>query len=323
MIKRLSILYLLFLLILSGCAPASYATSSAPMEAPAAAAPMAPGKSDGGTSNNTFAGDTASSPGGTDQRIVIRNANLTIVVDAPGDAMATIMHMAESMGGYVVASTLQKVTTQGGVEVPEANLTVRVPAEKLNDALDQIKALGKDPTNDILSENVSGQDVTKEYTDLNSRLKNLEASEAQLREIMASATKTEDVIAIFQQLTQVREQIEVTKGQIQYYKEASALSSIDVKIQAQSAVQPLQVGGWKPVGVAKDALQTLIYTLQFFANVAIWSVIYLLPTALVIFLPLWFLWWIIRRGLRNRKKRLAAITPPPPVVPPAAPGEKP
>ena len=50
---------------------------------------------------------------------------------------------------------------------------------------------------------------------------------------MASATKTEDVMNVFNQLTQVREQIEVIKGQIKYYEESAALSAINVQIMAQ------------------------------------------------------------------------------------------
>ncbi len=161
----------------------------------------------------------------------------------------------------------------------------------------------------MLVENISGEDVTKEYTDLRSRQKNLEEAEQQLREIMASAKRTEDVMAVYQQLTQVREQIEVIKGQIQYYEESAALSSISVVIQAQAAVQPLEVGGWQPVGVVRDAVQALINTLQVLASAAIWAVVYLLPVGLMILLPLGLVVWIIRRAVRNTKARTPAIPP--------------
>lgn len=312
MFKRLSILSLLvFLIALTACAPAS--ATMAPEMAPGApsvnmAMPEEQSRSDG------FAGDFGSGTNSTaaDQRIVIRNASLTIVVDDPGSSMSVISRMAEEMGGFVVTSDLHKTYNRNGVEIPEATLTIRVPAEKLNDALTQIKQQVKDPLNDIRAENVSGQDVTKEYTDLNSRLKNYEDAEAQLREIMASASKPEDVLAIFNQLTQVRQEIEVLKGQIQYYQEAAALSSISVQIQAQAAVQPLEVGGWKPVGVARDAIQALINTMQFLASATIWILIYIIPVGLVIFFPIGLLIWIIRRSSKNRKKAI------PPAMPPSA-----
>ncbi|MEN6481931.1 MAG: DUF4349 domain-containing protein, partial [Anaerolineaceae bacterium] len=142
-------------------------------------------------------------------RIVIRNADLSIVVDDPTVALDAIVRMAERMGGFVVNSNLYKTNTSSGNEVPEAYITIRVPAESLNAALAEIKNQTSDPSKDVLSENVSGQDVTKEYTDLNSRLKNLEDAETQLRRIMEEATKTEDVLNVFNQLTYYREQIEV------------------------------------------------------------------------------------------------------------------
>lgn len=240
-------------------------------------------------------------------RLVIQNADLTIVVDEPAKAMDAVSNMAKQMGGFVVTSNLSKTNNSEGIEIPQANITVRVPAEKLDDALTQIKGLTKNPKEDVRSENRSGQDVTKEYTDAQSRLTNLQQAETQLREIMASAQKTEDVITVFNQLTQIREQIEVIKGQIKFYEESAALSAINLQIMAQAAVAPLTIGSWKPAGVARDAIQSLINALQFLANLAIWVVLYLLPIGLLIGLPIWLVVALIRRS-RGRRK---AITPPP------------
>jgi hypothetical protein len=254
----------------------------------------------------------AAQPLPADKRLVVRNANLTIVIDDPAQALNTISQLAEGMGGFVVSSNLYKTTSSQGKEFPEAAITVRVPSEQLNNALNQIHKMVKDPKKDISNETITGQDVTKEYTDLTSREKNLEQAEAQLREIMASATKTEDVLAVYNRLTQIREHIEVLKGQIQYYEESAALSSIAVTIHATASVQPLEIGGWQPVGVARDAVQSMINTMQAIANAAIWLVLYVLPVALVIFIPLRLLWWLFRRFQKSRK----APTPAPPAPAP-------
>lgn len=321
MFKRLALIFIIGSFLFSGCAPA-YATASprnmaaGEAQSGAIAAPAAPGAlpaSKAMDSANTAAGSAVTGqttsftqPLPTDKRLVVRNANLTIVLDDPAQALNTISQMAEAMQGYVVTSNLFKTTSSQGKEFPEASITIRVPSDKLTTALDQIHKLVKDPNKDISNETVTGQDVTKEYTDLQSREKNLEQAEAQLREIMASATKTEDVLAIYNQLTQVREQIEVLKGQIQYYQESAALSSIAVTIHATASVQPLEVGGWQPVGIARDAVQALINTMQVVANVAIWLALYVLPVALVIFIPLRLLWWVYRRNQKNRKTPTAA-----------------
>ncbi|NPV77073.1 MAG: DUF4349 domain-containing protein [Anaerolineae bacterium] len=235
------------------------------------------------------------------ERIIIKNADLSIVVEDPAASMTAIGTMAEGMGGFIVSSQLYKTRTEEGLEVPVADITVRVPAEKLTEAMDQIKSLVADPQMDVLSENVSGQDVTKEYTDLQSRLKNLQNAEAQLEKIMAEASKTEDVLNVYRELTNVQEQIEVIKGQIKYYDESSRLSALHVNIQSQESVKPLTIGGWQPVGVARDALQALIDTLKFLANAAIWLVIFCLPISILIGIPGWLIirtgrrWWLKRK----------------------------
>ena len=103
---------------------------------------------------------------GTVERIVLKNASLEIVVPDPAISMDRIVKMAERMGGFVVNSSLSKMTTNSGVEVPYAYITIRVPADQLTAAMDEIKGQVEDPNSDVLSENISGQDVTAEYTDL-------------------------------------------------------------------------------------------------------------------------------------------------------------
>jgi len=259
------------------------------MESFAAEEPMA----DKAVTDSGFAQDT-----GTAERIVIRNAHLSIVVVDPAVAMDEIADMAEDQGGFVVNSNLYKTTTSSGIEVPTANITVRVPAEDLDATLEQIKNLVEDPDIDILSEDVSGQDVTREVTDLESRLRNLEAAEEQLLEIMEDATETEAVIEVFRELTNVREEIEVIEGQIQYYRESAALSAISVTIQAKEAVEPISIGGWQPGVQVQNALQALVNAGKYLVNALIWLVIFAVPVLAIIFLPI----YLVIRFFQKRKK---------------------
>lgn len=273
-----------------------------PYEFAPTAAPALPQPSTGG-----FPSSAPSSV----ERMVIKNAKLSLIVKDPPSAMEAIADTAQRMGGYVVSADLYQTTTASGKEVPRASITVRVPAEKLDQALQEIKALSDELPQ---SENLNSQDITAEYTDLESRLRNLKRAEEQLQEIMDQAYSTEDVLNVYQQLTQVREQIEIIEGQMKYYRESVALSSISVELIAQEAVEPLTIGKWKPVGVARDALQALINAVQFLINAAIWVVIFVLPVLLlsyVIFvLPLRAVWRWIRR--RRKPQSLAPTEPPTP-----------
>lgn len=215
------------------------------------------------------------------ERIVIQNADLTIVVADVKGRMNNIQTLAQQLGGFVVSSNLFQSYTSNSVLVPEAQIVIRVPSEKLDDALEKIK---KDVV-EVQNENRSGQDVTAEYVDLQSRLKNYEAAEAQLNDILKNATSTEDVVNIFNQLVYYREQIELVKGQIKYYEEAAALSAISIRIVAEETVQPLVIGKWEPKGVALQAIQDLIDFLKGFVDFLIRFIIYTLPVLVIIAIP--------------------------------------
>jgi hypothetical protein len=310
MYKKFSIALLILTLLLSGCAAANLQSArdsgevtTQNIEAPAPAA--APELYSYAGSKSAYSIDqTAASA----DRLVIKNASLSMAVNDPLKSMDTISHMAESMGGFVVNADMYQQTLNNGVKVPQVSMTIRVPAEKLDQALASIKQETDQP---IISENETSQDVTAEYTDLNSRLTNLQAAEKQLQEIMASATKTEDVLSVYSQLVSVREQIELIKGQMKYYEQSAALSSISIQLMANAAVQPIVIAGWQPGGVAKEALQTLVHTLQSLANFGIRMALLYLPTLLVIFVPIGLIVWGIVALIRRARKPKVAITPTP------------
>lgn len=224
------------------------------------------------------------------ERMVIQNADLSIVVADPEAKMDEIGKMAESMGGFVVSKEVYQTYTSNNVKVPEGQITVRVPAEQLEEALDQIK----EDAVEVQNESRSGQDVTRDYVDLKSRLKTHEEAADQLSKILDQKTESAEVIEVFNQLVYHREQIEMLKGQINYYEEAAALSAVSVRITAEETLQPLEIAGWRPVGVARDALQALINFLQGFVDFLIRLVILIIPAGLLILGLLWVVWKLFR-----------------------------
>jgi len=248
---------------------------------------------------------TANQPQQT-ERLVIKNAHLALVVPDPAASMDRISALADEMGGFVVYARLSQIQVDG-VDIPRADVTIRVLSDRLDEALKRIEA---ESDRLPLDKNISSEDVTAEYTDLQSRLRNLEAAEAQLREMMDRATRSEDVLNIYQQLTQTREEIEVIKGRIQYFETSARLSSISVSLQATAAVRPLTIGSWQPEGVAREALQALISALRSLANAVIWIILFFLPVAVLIALPLYLVVRLVRRW-RGRARKPAAPPAPP------------
>lgn len=235
------------------------------------------------------------------ERMVIQNADLSIVVADPEAKMDEISKMAESMGGFVVSKNIYQTYTSNNVKVPEGSITVRVPAEKLEDALDQIK----EDAVEVQNETRSGQDVTREYVDLQSRLKTHEQTAEQLSKILEQKTESAEVIEVFNQLVHHREQIEILKGQINYYEEAASLSAISVGITAEETLQPLEIAGWKPVGVARDALQALINFFEGFVNFLLWLIILYIPAGLLLLGMLWLVWKVFHFAWRKLFPRKA------------------
>ena len=221
------------------------------------------------------------------ERLVIKNADLAIVVNDPEARMQQITALAVEMGGYVVSSNLfQSYYGPNSIEVPEATVAIRVPSERLDEALERIK----EGAFDIQYENVSGQDVTSQYVDLQSQLKAKEAAEKKLLEILDEAQRAEDVLAIYLQVQSVQTEIEVLKGQIKYYEESAALSAISVRLIAEESSQPITVGPWTPGGAVKEAIEDLIRFAQNFVDFLIYFVLSILPALILMSIPLYLVY---------------------------------
>ncbi len=244
--------------------------------------------------------DTAASnqPPAGQQRLIIRTAEMSIVATDTEDALARIGNMAESSGGWVVNSNV----FQSSGTAKTGYIQIRVPAEGFQSVIDAISGLAVEVTR--LS--TSGQDVTEEFVDLSARLGNLEATAARLREFLNEAETVEEALDVNIELSRVEGEIESYKGRIQYLEQSSAFSTIAVNVTPDELAQPIQVGGWQPSGVAKDAIEALISMLQALANAAIWFVLFALPVLVVIALPFLLIIWVIRR-LRRREQATETV----------------
>ena len=268
-------------------AEGDFAMAGAPAPALATMAPVAE------SAIVDSAANTAAQPPADQQRLIIRNADMTIVATDTEAALAQIAQMAENGGGWVVSSNVYQSseTTKSGY------VQIRVPSEGFQSVLDAIAGLAVR----VESLSTSGQDVTEEYVDLSSQLANLEATAARVRAFLDDATRVEDALAVNAELSRLEGEIAVIKGRMQFLEQSSAFSSITVNVTPDELAQPIQVAGWQPSGVAKQAIETLARALQALANLLIWFVIVALPILLLILIPFALIIWIIRR-LRRRER---------------------
>ena len=325
--KKIAFIFVSLALMLTACGAAATASpqkvynGAVPTAAPAAPAPAIrsygttgeQGVAPSGGAVDTFS--TSNSGSGiavAQERLIATNVDLTIVVADPQKKMDEINQLAKSLGGYLVSMNMSQVYTPSGNTAPQGTISIRVPAASLENALAQIKA----GTVDITTENRSGQDVTSQYVDLQSQLNNLQKAETDLQAIMDEAknnpgndstTKTQDVLNVYNQIVSIRGQIEQIQGQMKYIEETTSTSAINVTLVAEQTIKPIEIGGWKPQGVARDAVQALVKFLQGFVNFVIYLVLLVLPVFIVIFGPLALIIWAIIAIVRRRKVRKAKV----------------
>jgi hypothetical protein len=276
---------------------AGSAESGLAPEAPAANQPLALEQSAAGGAAAQPA--PASQPAANDQqlfdRLVIKTADLSLQVENVTQAEAAVRARAQALGGYVV-----KVQTSGADDYINTTITFRVPANRFDDALAGVEGMAKK----VLSHTVGGDDVTEQYVDLDSRLRNLEATRDRLLTFLNKADKVEDALAVNQSLTEVQGQIEQIQGRKKYLEQSAAVSTITV---ALAPVPPLpqlvSEENWQPLRVARDALRSLIQFGQGIAEIAIVLLVWSPVWGVLLLVGLW-LW----RKLRGMKRASAPET---------------
>ena len=226
-------------------------------------------------------------------RMIVRTANVKILVADTAKTVDAVTQSVEAAGGYVSGSHIWR-----DGELLRATLTLRVPSAKLTSTLAAIRGLAKRVEN----ETISSEDVSQEYVDLESQLRNLEATENELRELMTgirkNARKAQEVLEMHQQLTAIRSQIEQIKGRMNYLGQVASMSTVSLEVAPDLIAQPVVEPGWQPVVIVKDASRALIGVLQSVATTAIWFLIYVVPILGTLLLGVAALWKMLRRRTR-------------------------
>jgi hypothetical protein len=255
----------------------------------AAAEPAPMMDSDDGGGNSGTIGDVEL------PRMIIYNGSLDIVVKDTTTAQDDIVALVEGMDGYVV--NVSSYAYGGGLM--NVHLTVRVPADAFNAAMASIRNLAMD----IRSENVSSQDVTQEYVDLESRLRALEVKADRLEVLMDEAEDTEAVLAVYQELALTQQHIEETKGRMRYLERSSAMATIEVQLTPDAVSQPVEVAGWRPQGTMKSAIEALIKTFQWIIDVLLWVILYIAPVLIVVVIVVFIVFKILGLVLGGRRRK--------------------
>jgi hypothetical protein len=310
--RRISLMVLLmFLLVACGGASAtdSYdAGMAAPMEAPAAEPAMgyteemsydkgAPDVANMGTSASGIA-----SPLTPGERLIVRDASLTIEVDDVQKADQEIRALVDATGGYVLSSS-----ASGSDKDTVIYASLKIPSEKLDSVITAVERLA----HKVIYRSMSGSDVTEEYVDLEARLSSLEAARDRLLALLEKAANVEEAVQVNAALTDVQTQLEQITGRMRYLRQGAAMSSLNLELRPIPVTEVIDPDRWQPLDDARIALRDLIQfgqdIISFVIGLAVWT-------------PVWLPLLLLGRYLWRRRaaRKVAPVTPPTSTDPPAS-----
>ena len=228
-------------------------------------------------------------PVATSNRMVVQDTSLSMQVKEVASVLTSIEKTAGDLGGYMVSRSMSK--PEGAAS---GDIIIRVPVEKKEAALVAIKALGVK----VVSESVSGYDVTDQYVDIQGRIDGLNKTKAKMEALLAQATKVSDLMEIQLQLDNIQQQIDNYIGQQKYLEQTAKLTRITVSLSTDELALPYAPdAAWRPEVVFKSAVRSMVGSLRSMANGVIWLLVYV-PVIVVVIA----LYWIVKMVWKRFKK---------------------
>ncbi|WP_322510484.1 DUF4349 domain-containing protein, partial [Chloroflexus sp.] len=271
--------------------PAAQQPAAAPAaQQPAAAPATSSGAATGIEASGGSANAPANAPAETNQlqyglRMVILTANLVIEVDSVDQAEAKLRDAVDRVGGYIL-----RVRTTGEGNQKTSYISFRVPFEHFERVLADVEGVAQR----VISRTVDGEDVTEQYVDLESRLRNLEATYARLTALLERSGTLEETLRLNQEISSVQGQIEQVKGRMRYLEQNVNYSTITVELRpilptpTPTPEPPKEKEGWNPSKVLSEQVALLMTFIQNIINILIvlgvWAPVWIIPVLLII----WF-----------------------------------
>lgn len=215
-------------------------------------------------------------PSESSDRLVIQDTSLSLQVKDVSKTINSILDATKNLGGFLINSSLNK---------PEAaasgNISVRVPEAKRQEALEIFKKFAVK----VVSESVSGNDVTDQYVDLESRLEVLNKTKTKYEEILLKADKVVDIMSVQEQLIFLQSQIDDLKGQQKYFEQSAKLSKVVIYLSTDELALPYApTNEWRPMVIFKNAVRSLVSLFRGLGSIIIYVVVFipiLVPVVLV------------------------------------------
>ena len=235
---------------------------------------------------------------------IIKSGSLTLKVSSVDKAAADITSIAQGNGGDAFSTNFY----QRSDNVKSGTITVKVPVAKFENTFSEIKKVASL----VERESTSGQDVTEQYTDLQSQLKNKQAEEQAFAKILERSGSIDDVLKVTRELARVRGEIEVLQGRIKFMDSQTDMSTITASVSEDTQITITDK--WRPLQIIKDSVSSLMRSLQKYVNFVIVLIIQVIPLLILYFILLWFIYIIGRKIYRKFRKKKDVNAPQPPAA---------
>ncbi len=228
-------------------------------------------------------------------RHVIRNGSIELTVTDTRETISAVRTIVEAANGMISNSNVYEMREgQFG-----AHLTIRVPNNNFDSIMEQLQELGK-----ARNVQTGSEDVTMQYIDLESRLKNQVAQEERLVEILEMADTVEDVLEVERELYRVRGEIETMTAQFNYLKDQVSFSTISLNLREEAiSTEGISPGAFDNLGDRIE--QAFIGSINFILNAASIMIIAfsaLLPVLVIFGIMTVFIVLMVRRAKKRKKK---------------------
>ena len=316
--RLLPLFFLCSALIFSACgSPSTSSDTSAILNEAAAYAPMesaaypkqemgepaavqaASGTSQSDSDSSGISDSSALSSDLPSGRKLIRNVRLSVETDEFDTFLEQLNDQVSQMGGYVEQSDISGNSMQQNRANPRyASLTIRIPVDQLDKFVQVIETRGN-----VTNRSENTQDVTLQYSDLESRKKSLTVEQDRLWALLEKADTLESVIALEERLSEIRYQLESMESQLRLYDNQVEYSTVSLALQ--EIVQDSEFTPTEPESFEQRIRKGLSRNLERLGeggeNFLI-SVITLSPFWLPLLAAAAIIFFIIRKGVSSKKK---------------------
>ena len=224
-------------------------------------------------------------------RKMTRDLTLTLEVATINDVVGKINQEVQHQGGYVAESQ-----QNGSDDHSSAQMTVKIPTDKLNGLRDSLATWGK-----VLDQHMLANDITNQYYDSQARLQTLEAEEKRYLEILNQAKTVDDVLKVENALGNIRQQIEQLKGQLKLWNNQVDYSTVNLSLVTLQSPDVGVKNPWQPISWSKTwqaAQDAVLKTIS-----GSWNILNYLVVGLGYALPYLIIGAIIWGGYRLWRKR--------------------